>query len=260
MKLSKSTLIFSIIATVTLFLSGCSAASAQDNSSLFHQILVGPIATGIHGLANLFQGSYGLAIIFITFIIRLVLMPLMLRQYKSQQQMKEKMDSLKPEMSELQEKIKATKDKVEQQKLQQEMFGLYKKHGVNPLGMGCLPLLIQMPILMGLYYAIRSSKEIASHTFLWFNLGHSDIWITLLAGVIYYYQFKVSQSNLPTEQQQQMKMMGLLSPFMIVFMSLNAPAALPLYWTVGGLFLILQTMLGRKMYQPKTAKNISLEK
>lgn len=260
MKFSKSTLILFIIGLVTILLSGCSAASAQDNNSLFHQVLVLPFASGIQGLANLFQGSYGLAIIFITLIIRLVLMPLMLRQYKSQQVMKEKMESLKPELSEIQEKIKVTKDKLEQQKLQQEMFGLYKKHGVNPLGMGCLPLIIQMPILMGLYYAISGSKEIANHSFLWFNLGHSDIWITLLAGVIYYYQFKVSQSSMTTEQQQQMKMMGLLSPIMIVFMSLNAPAALPLYWTVGGLFLILQTILGRRMYQPKTAKNISLEK
>jgi YidC/Oxa1 family membrane protein insertase len=257
MKLTKSsTLVFFIIGLMTLLLSGCSAA--QNNDSIFHKFLVGPFSTAIHSLANLFQGSFGLAIIFITLIIRLVLMPLMLRQYKSQQAMKVKMDALKPELTEIQAKIKATKDQKEQQKLQQEMMGLYQKHGVNPLAMGCLPLLIQMPILMGLYYAISGSKEIASHSFLWFNLGHPDLWITLLAGVIYYFQFKVSQSNLPTEQQQQMKMMGLLSPVMIVFMSFNAPAALPLYWTVGGLFLIIQTILARRIYKPKTEKSLQV--
>ena len=135
------------------------------------------------------------------------------------------MEGIKPELTEIQAKLKSTKDQKEQQKLQQEMFGLYKKHGVNPLAMGCLPMLIQMPILMGLYYAISNSTEIASHSFLWFNLGHSDIWITLIAGVVYYLQFKVSQSNLTTDQQKQMKMMGLLSPIMIVMFSLNAPSA-----------------------------------
>ena len=175
-------------------------------------------------------------------------MPLMLRQYKNQQNMKEKMEFLKPEMDQIQKKIKSTKDSAEQKKLQQEMMGLYQKHGVNPLSVGCLPMLIQMPILMGLYYAIKSSSEIASHSFLWFNLGHSDIWITAAAGLIYYLQFKVSQSNMTLEQQKQMKFMGLISPIMIVMFSLNAPSALPLYWTVGGILLIAQNLLARKMY------------
>jgi len=173
----------------------------------------------------------------------------MLKQYKNQQQMKEKMEILKPELDEIQAKIKKTKDSKEQQKLQQDMFGLYKKHGVNPLSVGCLPMLIQMPILMGFYYAIKGSEEIASHSFLWFSLGESDIWITALAGLVYYLQYKVSMSNVTREQQQQMKMMGLLSPIMIVMFSFSAPAALPLYWTVGGIFLILQSLLGKWLYQ-----------
>ncbi|MEW8987485.1 MAG: membrane protein insertase YidC, partial [Bacillus sp. (in: firmicutes)] len=249
MKFNKSALLLFVIGLGVLTLSGCSPAAMQSNDSTFYQLLIGPFRSAIVGLANLFQGNYGIAIILITLILRLILMPLMLKQYKSQQAMKEKMEALKPELTEIQAKIKGTKDQQEQQKLQQEMFGLYQKHGVNPLAMGCLPILIQMPILMGLYYAISGSKEIASHSFLWFNLGTSDLWITLIAGVIYYFQFKVSQTNLPIEQQQQMKIMGLMSPIMIVFMSMNAPAALPLYWTVGGLFLILQTLLGRKLYQ-----------
>lgn len=172
----------------------------------------------------------------------------MLKQYKNQQNMKEKMEILKPEMDEIQKKIKGTKDQAEQRKLQQEMMGLYQKHGVNPLSVGCLPMLIQMPILMGLYYAIRGSAEIASHSFLWFNLGHSDLWITAAAGVIYYLQSKVSMLNMTEEQQKQMKIMGMMSPIMIVMFSLNAPSALPLYWTVGGTFLIIQTLLARKIY------------
>lgn len=71
------------------------------------------------------------------------------------------------------------------------------------------------------------------------------------AGLIYYLQFKVSMSNVTEEQKKQMKFMGLLSPVMIVMFSLNAPSALPLYWTVGGMFLIIQTLLARRVYAQK---------
>ncbi len=235
-----------------IMLSACSTTGSGSGSGggWFHNTVVEPFASLIHGTAMLFNGSFGLAIILITLIIRLLLMPLMLRQYKKQQTMKVKMELIKPEMDRIQKKLKTTKDQKEQQNLQREMMDLYKTHGVNPLSMGCLPMIIQMPILMGFYYAIRGSQEIASHTFLWFNLGHSDLILTAIAGIVYYLQFRVTQNTMTAEQQKQMKFMGLISPIMIVMVSLNAPAALPLYWTVGGIFLILQSMLGRKLYPP----------
>lgn len=260
MKFTKSSsFIMTIIGTLTILLTGCSVNSNQSDS-FFQNVLVEPFASAIHGIAVLFNGNFGLAIILLTLIIRLLLLPLMLKQYKNQQVMKEKMDGLKPELTEIQTKLKNTKDPEKQKQLQQEMMGLYKKHGVNPLSMGCLPMLIQMPILMGFYYAISGSEEIASHSFLWFNLGQPDIWLTAAAGIVYYYQFKVTQSNLPEEQQKQMKMMGLLSPIMIVFVSFNAPAALPLYWTVGGLFLIFQTLFARRIYNTSPIKSVQIEK
>ena len=101
---------------------------------------------------------------------------------------------------------------------------------------------------MGLYYAIRSSTDIASHTFLWFNLGHSDIIMTILAGLVYFVQAQVSLATVPEAQKNQMRLFSYMSPVMIIFISLNAPAALPLYWAVGGIFLIIQTYIGRKYY------------
>jgi len=237
-----------MIASSAMLLSACSS-TGQNNDSMFHQILVEPFIKLIHGIAVIFNDNYGIAIIVLTLGIRLILMPLMLKQYKNQAIMKEKMDTVKPDMDRIQKDLKAAKDPKDQQKLQQEMFALYKENGINPLNMGCLPILIQMPILMGFYYAIRGSEDIATHSFLWFSLGQSDIWITALAGIVYYVQFKVSMSNMPIQQQSQMKFMGLLSPIMIVFVSLNAPAALPLYWTVGGIFLTIQTYVGRRLYQ-----------
>jgi YidC/Oxa1 family membrane protein insertase len=258
MKTKKSTLMIALLMITTILLSACSTASGQ-NTSFFHTYFVEPFTSLLLGTAHMFNHNYGVGIILVTLLVRIILLPLMLKQYKTQARMKEKMDLIKPEMDEIQKRLKATKNPTQQQKIQKEMMGLYQKHGVNPLNMGCLPLLIQMPILMAFYYAIRDSHEIATHSFLWFNLGQPDIWLTALAGVVYYFQFKISQSNMPVQQQEQMKYMGLLSPIMIVFVSFNAPAALPLYWVIGGIFLVFQTYLGRKMYQtPKPITNTSV--
>lgn len=259
MKSTKSLFFTMIIIGIVFALTGCSANGQQDGG-FFQNVFVETFASAIHGIAVLFNGNFGLAIILLTLIIRLLLLPLMLKQFKNQQVMKEKMEGLKPELTEIQTKIKNTQEPDKQKHLQQEMIGLYKKHGVNPLSMGCLPMLIQMPILMGFYYAIRGSEEIATHSFLWFNLGHPDIWMTAAAGIVYYFQFKVSQLSLPVEQQKQMKMMGLISPIMIVFVSLNAPAALPLYWTAGGLFLIFQSLYARRIYKSNPIKSVHIEK
>lgn len=253
MKTKHSSLILLILLSLTtILLSACSSTTQNGKDpGFFQKYFVEPFAYIIHATAELFNGSYGLAIIVVTLVIRLILMPMMLKQYKTQMVMKEKMDVLKPEMDEIQKKLKVEKDPKKKQELQAEMMGLYQKHGVNPLNMGCLPILIQMPILTAFYYAIRGSQEIGTHEFLWFSLGKPDIILTIIAGLVYYFQFKVSQSNMPAAQQQQMKFMGLMSPLMIVMFSFSAPAALPLYWVVGGTFLTIQTMIGRNLYQNK---------
>lgn len=232
-----------------LFLmTGCQASGGGPN--VFRRFLVDPLTGLLDFNAGLFNGNYGLSIILMTLAIRLLLLPLMARQYKNQQSMKVKMDALKPEMAEIQAKIKQTKDTAKQQELQKELMMLYQKHGVNPLNMGCLPLLIQMPILMGFYYAISGSHEIATHTFLWFSLGQADYMMAILAGIIYYVQARVSMRQMAADQQGMMKMMSLISPAMILFISFSAPAALPLYWCAGGLFMIMQTAFLQKRYAP----------
>lgn len=243
-----------MLVMATLLLGGCS--SVENKEGFFYSFLVFPFEYLLNFFGNLFSGSYGLAIIAITVLIRLVLMPLMLRNYKTQQGMKIKMDAMKPEMDEIQKKIKASKDKEEQMKLQQEMMGLYRKHNVNPLNMGCLPMLIQMPIIMGLYFAILYSEDVKTHQFLWYSLGSPDIIMTLIAGAVYFLQAKVSLWTVPEQQKQQMKMFVYISPIMIMFVSFTSMSALPLYWTVGGLLLIFQTYLGRKFYSNHPEKAI----
>lgn len=244
--------LFSILIIAAFVLSGC--AGVENKEGMFYSFLVRPFDLLLNYLGDLFGGSYGLAIIAITLIIRFALMPLMLKNYKNQQAMKSKMDKLKPEMEDIQKRLKEAKNKEDQMKIQQEMMGLYQKHGVNPLNMGCLPILIQMPIIMGLYFAILYSPEVKSHQFLWFNLGSPDVIMTLLAGAVYFVQAKVSLWTVPEQQKQQMKMFVYISPIMIMFVSFSSMAALPLYWAVGGILLIFQTYLGRKFYSEHPEK------
>lgn len=116
-------------------------------------------------------------------------------------------------------------------------------------------MLIQFPILIGFYYAIRSTPEIASHSFLWFNLGHSDIIVSLSAGFMYFIQFYVSQKlNAQNAQsnpaaQQSAKIMGFFFPVMMTIFSINVPAALPLYWLTSGLLLTIQSVVLHQVYQ-----------
>nr|WP_249306127.1 membrane protein insertase YidC [Lederbergia citrea] len=252
--MKKNTILLTILALTTVMLGGCSGV--QNQTGFFYSTFVRPFAWLIHELGTVLGGNFGLALIIITLLIRLVLMPFMLKTYKTQQLMKGNMEKLKPEMAEIQKRSKEAKTPEEKKEIQQEMMLLYQKHNVNPLNMGCLPMLIQMPILMGLYYAIRSSTEISTHSFLWFNLGHTDIAMTIIAGLVYLVQAQVSMATVPEAQKKQMRMMMYISPMMIMFISFSAPAALPLYWVVGGSFLIIQTWIGRKFYQqhPEKAK------
>ncbi|KGR86081.1 membrane protein insertase YidC [Lysinibacillus odysseyi] len=236
-----------LLISVLFLLTGCQAV--ENEEGFFYSLFVKPMNFLLDFLGNtVFNGSYGLAIIAITVMIRLVLMPFMLKNYRNQAVMKSKMDHVKPKMEEIQGKLKTAEKKEDQMALQQEMLNLYREHGINPLNMGCLPILIQWPIIMGLYFAIRYSADVKTHEFLWFSLGSPDIIMTIVAGIIYMIQAQVSLWTVPETQKQQMKWMVYISPIMIVIISFSSMAALPLYWSVGGFILIVQTYIGRKFF------------
>lgn len=158
------------------------------------------------------------------------------------------MKGMQPELDALKKKYENKKDPESAQKMQQEMLELYKKHKFNPLNIGCLPILIQLPILTGVYTAIRLMPEMSSHTFLWFTLGEPDVILAIIVAAIYLLQTRISMKNMPAEQRKQFAIMGYISPIMMAFFSISAPAAIPLYWMAGGTFLIFQTLLFQKMY------------
>jgi YidC/Oxa1 family membrane protein insertase len=233
--------IWLVVALVTLLvlISGCSQINepiTPESKGFWNEYIVYPLSWLIKYVANIFGGNYGLSIIVVTILIRLLILPLMIQQTRNAKAMQ----ALQPELQKLREKY-SSKDMQTQQKLQQETMLLFQKHGVNPLA-GCFPLLIQTPILIGFYHAIRRTEEIANHNFLWFDLGAKDPYFILpiVAGVATFIQQKMMMAG--TEQQNpQMAMMLWMMPVMIIIAGINFPAALSLYWVVGNIFSIVQT-------------------
>ncbi|MBC1419771.1 membrane protein insertase YidC [Listeria fleischmannii] len=248
---NKKLILVSMLVVALLALSGCSMDPSQNQDGFFYTYLIGPLIWFIQYVASFFNDNYGISIIITTLIIRAIIMPLNLRTAKAQMSMQSKMAVAKPEIDDIQARLKRAATKEEQTKIQQEMMVVYKKYDINPMQMGCLPLLIQMPVLMAFYYAIRGSEEIANHTFLWFNLGSPDTILAIIAGLVYLGQYFISMIGYTPEQKKQMRIMGLLSPAMILFISFSAPSALALYWAVGGIFLAGQTLLTKKLYMNK---------
>lgn len=231
-------LLFSMIGVIVL-LAGCTEINqpiTAESEGFWNTYIVYPLSQLITYVANLTNKNFGLAIIIVTILVRLLILPLMIKQTKSSKAMQ----ALQPEMQKLREKY-SSKDQKTQQKLQQETMALMQKHGVNPLA-GCFPILIQMPILIGFYHAIMRTREIAEHSFLWFDLGERDPYFILpiLAGVFTFIQQKLMMAG-TAQQNPQMAMMLWLMPIMIVVFAVSFPAALSLYWVVGNLFMIAQT-------------------
>jgi YidC/Oxa1 family membrane protein insertase len=183
--------------------------------------------TGSVGVPN-----YGIAIILLTVIIKVVLYPLTNKQMKSMMAMQQ----LQPKVKEIQEKWKAK----DPQKMQQMIMELYKQHNVNPAA-GCLPLLVQMPILFALYRSLFNFPYIneAHASFIWLqNLSARDPYYILpvLAGVTTFFQSKMTtMSNDPTQ-----RMMLYTMPVFIAWIAGTVPAGLALYWVVFNVVGIIQ--------------------
>ncbi|RIL72909.1 membrane protein insertase YidC [Staphylococcus devriesei] len=244
---------------VMVFLAGCDYSKSSNRDGFFYNTFVEPISKVLHWLGHsVFNDDYGIAIIILVLVIRIVLLPFMLSNYKNSHMMREKMKVAKPEVDGVQEKVKRARTQEEKMAANQEMMEVYKKYDINPMksALGCLPVLIQMPVVMGLYFVLRYriGGGISEHPhFLWFNLVHPDIWITIIAGVLYFIQAWVSSKQMPQEQRQMTYMMMIVSPIMIIWISLSSASALGLYWSVSAAFLIVQTYFAN-MYYEKVAK------
>ncbi|HVN85356.1 MAG TPA: membrane protein insertase YidC [Candidatus Binatia bacterium] len=194
-------------------------------------------------LSHQITGNYGLDIILLTVVIKVLFIPLTRRSFKS---MKE-MQKLQPQMAKIREKFKDQPDQMNK-----EIMELYRRHKVNPLG-GCLPMVLQIPVFIGLYNALSHAIELRhAPFFLWINdlsapdrLGTLAIpfvsppgipVMTLLMGASMFVQQWMTPSTGDPQQQRVMMIM----PLMFTFMFVSFPAGLTLYWLVNNVLTIGQ--------------------
>lgn len=188
--------------------------------------------------------AYAISIIIATIIVKFILLPLTLKQTKSMKNMQK----IQPKLQELQKKYKNDKEKLNMKTME-----LYKEHKVNPFG-GCLPLLIQFPIIIGFFTVLRNpvkyvfenqaAYDAINKSFLWIdNLKDTDLWILpIVAAITTYFQSKMMSPSSGGDEKAQstQKMMTTIMPIMILFFARSVPAGLALYWVVSNTFQIVQ--------------------
>ena len=186
-----------------------------------------------------FVGNYGIAIVILTVITKVLFFPLTVKSMRSMKAMQ----ALQPQVNTLRNKYKN-----DPQRLQRETLDLYRKHKVNPMG-GCLPMVAQIPVFYALYLALSVSVELQNASFLCFGrVFGADVWICdlaahdptyvlpILMGVTMFIQQKMT----PIAGDPRQARMMLIMPFVFTFMFLSLPSGLVLYWTVSNVLQIGQ--------------------
>lgn len=255
MKRLKRWMLSSGLLGLLIFLSGCVKTDSTGNPTgegFVYKFLVAPMGNAITFLADNWGLGFGLAIIILTIIVRLAIMPLGLSQMKKSMVQQEKMQAIKPYTDDINKRLKAATSNEEKMKVQTELQQLYKDNDVNLMGgLGCLPLLIQMPIFTALFFAAKFTPGISDATFLGMDLGKPSLLLVALAGISYFAQSYISMIGMAEEQKKQMKMMSYMSPLMIIFISFSSPAGVTLYWVVGGIFSCIQSLITTLYHKPK---------
>lgn len=257
---TKKKLILGIMVVVGIIaLTGCGvqvdperALTVETASTVWERFLVLPLiqmTTWIYDLV----GNFGVAIIIATLLTKFAVMPLMLKSMNNTA----KMQTIQPEMDKVKQRYAGKTDNESKMKMQTEMQALYKEKGINPMA-GCLPMLIQMPLMLAFFQAFSRHPIIAMNeagTFLGMNLASVSefpnvIFAALVAGLMYYSQNltqkKTQGDNVNTQSPMNPKMMNMAFLPMMALMVFGSPLALGLYFIVGQLVMLVQSFIIKK--------------
>lgn len=194
--------------------------------------------------SNLGFPNYVIAIIVLTVLIKTLLLPLAIKQIRSMKAMQE----IQPEIQKIQKKYRN-----DPTMMRQEMGRLYKEHNASPMS-GCLPLIVQMPFLIAMYYAIQGFNYDPAHAgFLWIESLAAEDGTYILPILSAASTFLVSWQTTPKDAPSNQKTMLLLMPLMIGWMSLNFPSGLVIYWIVSNVYQFFQQLV---MFRGEKGKEI----
>lgn len=221
------------VAVVAVFsLTGCGMYPSKPNDwpgGIWGQILKF-VSSVIDYFAHHMGNNYGLALLVVTVLVRLLILPLMIKQIRNSKMMQQ----LQPQVAQIREKHKG-----DNRKIQEETMKLWQSHGFNPMA-GCLPMVIQLPVLYALFGAIQGNYALHHSTFMWiWNLGQPDKYyiLPILAAVTTFLSSKVMM----TGNDQQTKMMLYIMPVTVLLIGSHFAAGLALYWIYSNLFTTVQT-------------------
>jgi YidC/Oxa1 family membrane protein insertase len=213
--------------------------------------IIRPVAAGVRWLLVWMHEhlhlAYGMVLVIFGILVRIILWPLNQKAMRANMQLQ----AVQPLMKEIQDK-----HKNDPQKVQQEMFKLYKEHGVNPLG-GCWPMLLPMPVLFALFFVFQNTIELRDASFLWLpDLSRPDplYIIPIIMGLSMWGLTKVGQVGM--EPNPQMKMMLYIMPVMMTFLFLNFASGLNLYYAVSNIASIPQQWLLARERKKRAARAI----
>lgn len=223
-----------LISVGVLLLTACGTGPIASDTTDFWDRFVYQFAQAIRFLA--LGGNIGIGIILFTLIIRTLLLPLS----KAQMASSAKMQELQPQLNALKERYSHRDDQLI---LDAEIRKLYKEAGVNPMA-SMLPLLIQMPILLGLFQALSRVEFLKTGQFLWLNLSETDPYFilpVLAAAFTFLSSWLMGKAQL--EKNGVMTAMTYLMPLMIFWFALKSSSGVALYWTISNAYQVFQTLL-----------------
>lgn len=259
MKNKRRLSIVGLLLILPLLLVGCGKQSNGHPHGFIYRYFGVPMMHLMEWFAKMFNGNYGWALVAIVVIVRLILLPLMIDQMKKSTLSQERLSMIQPQMREIQRKMKAAKTQEEQAAISAQMMQLYRDNNISLTGgIGILPLLIQIPVFTGLYDAIRYSPDLAKATFFGVALGKPSMIVAILAFVVYLAQSWLMMMGTPKAQRKQMGFAMMLSPIMILFISISASAGLGFYFLIGGIFAIIQTIF-INAYRPRLKERVKKE-
>ncbi|SFH89958.1 YidC/Oxa1 family membrane protein insertase [Pisciglobus halotolerans] len=239
MRKRKRLLLLLGILSLTVVLAACGTDPiSAESTGFWDRYIVYNFSRIIIWLSNFLGGNYGVGIIAFTLLVRIILLPVTYYQTKSSR----KMTDVQPQLKELQEKY-SSKDTETKEKLREETSKLYEEAGVNPAA-GCLPLLIQMPVLIALYQSISRTEVLRTGHFLWVNLGTPDplFIMPILAALLTLATSKLTSMS-QLQKNSSMAIMTYMMPVMILFITISLPSALGLYFVISNGFSVAQTLL-----------------
>ncbi len=239
--------------------------------TIFNQLIdgLGVVLRFFHDLTESLAGAnaWGWAIVLLTLTVRIVLLPLAVKQINSMRGMQR----LQPELKKIQEKYKTDRDMMRKnpekfrerrQKQQEEMMALYKEHGVNPAS-GCLPLLLQMPIFFALFRLLQDAERVPELLGAPFYLiedlsvtaSTSDIGamalVILMGATTFYSQRQMMASNPNAAQNPQQKVMLYLMPALLLLFAFQMPVGVLLYWVTTNVWTIAQQYVMFRNIEPE---------